>query len=59
MSTLFDITPDLPQGLHYFPNFLSEAEEQELVRSLGDIFKPVLGKGVDLHKAIKTYERSR
>lgn len=31
MNTLFDIAPDLPEGFSYFPDFLSEEEEMQLV----------------------------
>jgi bifunctional non-homologous end joining protein LigD len=29
----------------------------ERIKSLGDIFKPVLGKGVNLEKVIKTFNK--
>ena len=29
------------------------------IRSLGDIFKPVLGKGIDMNKAIKLFEKNK
>ena len=32
MSTLFDIPPELPPGFHYFPEFLSVHEEEQLVQ---------------------------
>lgn len=28
------------------------------IKSAGDIFKPVLGKGINLEKAIKTYDKA-
>jgi alkylated DNA repair dioxygenase AlkB len=31
MAGLFHIPPVLPSGFHYYPDFISEAEEQELV----------------------------
>ena len=31
MKTLFPILPDLPPGFHYFPEFITEQEEGELV----------------------------
>lgn len=32
MSTLFSVLPALPEGFHYFPDFISEEEERELVK---------------------------
>jgi alkylated DNA repair dioxygenase AlkB len=32
MNTLFDIGPVLPQGFTYYPNFITEAEESQLVK---------------------------
>ena len=34
---LFDLRPPLPGGFEYRPDFLSEAEEQELVRNFGSL----------------------
>ena len=31
---LFDVSPKVPDGFIYYPNFLSEAEEQELIREI-------------------------
>jgi alkylated DNA repair dioxygenase AlkB len=31
MNTLFNILPELPEGFHYFPEFISEEEERHLV----------------------------
>jgi len=31
MQMLFDVLPDLPVGFHYFPDFITEQEEQQLV----------------------------
>ena len=35
MNTLFEIGPVLPQGFDYYPDFITEAEETELVKSIG------------------------
>lgn len=32
MDTLFDISPVLPQGFNYYPNFITGAEESQLVQ---------------------------
>ncbi len=32
METLFSILPDLPPGFHYFPDFITEQEEEELIK---------------------------
>ncbi len=34
MQTLFPIPPGLPQGFHYYPDFISEEEEQELLKMI-------------------------
>ena len=34
MNTLFDITPALPQGFSYQTDFISVAEESQLVKSI-------------------------
>jgi alkylated DNA repair dioxygenase AlkB len=34
MKTLFDITPELPQGFSYYPNFITPAEEKALTESI-------------------------
>jgi len=31
MNTLFNILPELPEGFHYFPDFITEEEESNLV----------------------------
>lgn len=43
MTTLFPIVPVFPEGFSYFPDFLNEAEEQELLALLA---------GVELHTLI-------
>lgn len=35
MNTLFDITPQLPEGFQYSPNFITEAEEKLLLETIG------------------------
>lgn len=35
MLTLFDIEPTLPTGFSYFPNFITEIEEAQLINSIG------------------------
>ena len=35
--SLFEVSPNVPDGFIYHPNFLSEAEEQELVREIQKI----------------------
>jgi alkylated DNA repair dioxygenase AlkB len=34
MNTLFSIAPEFPDGFHYFPDFLSESEEENLYREV-------------------------
>jgi alkylated DNA repair dioxygenase AlkB len=34
MDTLFPIEPGFPEGFHYFPDFLSEEEEADLVKQI-------------------------
>ncbi|MEJ7738236.1 MAG: hypothetical protein WKF97_12480 [Chitinophagaceae bacterium] len=34
MNSLFDIAPVLPPGFNYYPNFITEAEEKQLVKSI-------------------------
>lgn len=34
MDTLFDIEPLLPEGFHYYPRFINEAEEKQLLNSI-------------------------
>ena len=35
--SLFEVAPKVPDGFIYRPNFLSEAEEQELIREIQQI----------------------
>lgn len=37
MDTLFEIEPGLPKGFHYFPDFLTQAEELELILEMEKI----------------------
>jgi alkylated DNA repair dioxygenase AlkB len=51
MNTLFPIELNFPEGLVYFENFISEAEEQKLLEAIS---------GVDLHPMIfQGYEAKR
>ncbi|MGZ8554189.1 MAG: alpha-ketoglutarate-dependent dioxygenase AlkB [Chitinophagaceae bacterium] len=34
MNTLFDLTPTLPQGFSYYPDFITETEEKQLLQNI-------------------------
>src|ERR1044071_10262960 len=36
-ATLFDVAPSVPDGFVYHPNFLSQTEEQDLIRAIQQI----------------------
>jgi alkylated DNA repair dioxygenase AlkB len=37
MLTLFDITPDLPEGFSYYPNFITSDEEKKLLQFVDEL----------------------
>jgi alkylated DNA repair dioxygenase AlkB len=37
MNTLFDITPELPQGFNYYSDFINEVEERDLITYIGSL----------------------
>lgn len=47
MATLFSILPQLPEGFEYLPHFITEKEEERLLKIVQDIaLHPMLFQGM-------------
>lgn len=56
MSTLFQPAPKLPPGFHYFPGFLTEAEELELVRLIQTYpLKNMIFQGFEARRKVMSF----
>jgi alkylated DNA repair dioxygenase AlkB len=51
MQDLFSIPPELPDGFSYFPDFLSEAEEEEVLRLIREqSLRPMIFQGFEARR---------
>jgi alkylated DNA repair dioxygenase AlkB len=56
MLTLFPILSELPPGFYYFPDFISEEEEEELVRLIqGYALKHMIFQGFEAKRKVMSF----
>jgi alkylated DNA repair dioxygenase AlkB len=56
MNTLFSIEPDYPPGFSYFPDFITEAEEQELIGNVRNIdLHPMNFQGYEAKRKVASF----
>ena len=55
-ASLFDLAPDLPEGMVYRPEFISRDDERDLVAWLGELeFKPFLFQGYEGKRQVHSF----
>jgi alkylated DNA repair dioxygenase AlkB len=58
MNTLFDIGPVLPEGFNYYPGFITEAEEEQLIQIIKGIeLKPMQFHEYTAKRNVKSFGR--
>lgn len=56
MSTLFDLTPVLPYGFSYYPEFLTEQEEIELLAAVSKLtLRALIFQGFEAKRKVESY----
>ena len=56
MDTLFSIEPGIPEGFHYFPDFLTQAEELELIMEIEKIpLSALIFQGFEAKRKIASF----
>ena len=56
MPALFPILPGLPEGFHYFPEFITETEEEELVRLIQNYpLKNMIFQGFEARRKVLSF----
>lgn len=56
MATLFSILPQLPEGFEYFPDFINEKEEEDLLKVIRNIaVQPMLFQGYEAKRKVASF----